>query len=194
MPIKRAASIALNEASGSVGGAATTDWGDGQQFGRLAREVSAGAAGAMRPCARNARRRRRWPARAPSPQVPLARTFSANPAERQQFGAEGNRYGVKARIALFAGEIIDGVLHFDGIAGGAGQGLVHIGDQRRPSAGRRPVGHHSQALRQVARSRKAGHESPRPCLDVHRQTLQASRQFLRQDRGGDQRDRFDGCR
>ena len=71
--------------------------------------------------------------------------------EREQFGAERDRHPVKARVAPRAGQIVDGVADLDRVAGGAGERLVHVGDERD---GRQAgvVGDRRDAGRELARS------------------------------------------
>ena len=64
----------------------------------------------------------------------------ARPRSDQQLGGERERHLVQPRVAARAGEIIDRVEDLDRIAGGAGERLVHVGDQRdrrQAGAGRR---------------------------------------------------------
>ncbi len=112
------------------------------------------------------------------------------PAEREEFGAERECHPVKARVALRCGQIVDGVADFDRIAGGAGERLVHIGDERD---GREPgaAGHGGDAFRQLARALERRHEGAGPRLYIHDESLKPGGELLRQDRGGDERDRFD---
>ena len=71
--------------------------------------------------------------------------------EREQFGAERDRHAIKARVAPRAGEVIDGVADLDRIAGGGGERLVHVGDERAGlQAG--AVGDRREAVRQLARA------------------------------------------
>ena len=49
--------------------------------------------------------------------------------EGQELCAERNRYTIEPFVALRAGQIIDGVAHFDRVAGGARERLVHVGDE-----------------------------------------------------------------
>ena len=91
-----------------------------------------------------------------------ARFSAASPAsrvgrearEREQLGAERHRHPIEARIAPRAGQIIDGVAHFDRVAGGAGERLVHVGDERdRRQAG--VGGDGGDALGELARAVRA---------------------------------------
>ena len=110
--------------------------------------------------------------------------------QRKQFGAERHRHAVQARIAFCAGQIIDGVADFDRIAGGAGQRLVHVGDERdRRQAG--VGGDGRDAGRELAGGVQRRHEGAGAGLHVHDQPLQSGGELLRQDRGGDERDRLD---
>ena len=109
--------------------------------------------------------------------------------EGKQFGAERERHLVEAHVAPLARQVIDSVANLDRVAGGAGQRLVHVGDQAT-------VGNpgHSPPRRRRRRVRAAfegRHEGAGAGLHVHDQALQPGREFLRQDPGGDQRDRFD---
>ena len=94
------------------------------------------------------------------------------------------------RVAAPSDEKIDGVADFDGVAGGAGERLVHVGDQRdgrQAGAGR----DRRDALGQFARALERRHEGARAGLDVHDQAFEARGELLRQDRGRDQRDQLD---
>ncbi len=107
--------------------------------------------------------------------------------KRQEFGPERDRHPIEARIAPCAGQIVDGVAHFDRVAGGAGERLVHVGDERH---GREAgvVGDGGDALGELAGAVQNWHEGAGAGLHVHDQALQACRELLRQDRGGDERD------
>ncbi len=87
-------------------------------------------------------------------------------------------------------EIVDRIHHLDGIAGGRRQRLVHVGDER---GGRQAgaVGDLDQRLRQRSRVLLLRHEGAGPGLDVEHQRTEPGGELLRQDRGGDQRDRLD---
>ena len=73
------------------------------------------------------------------------------PGEREQFGAERDRHLVKALVAPRAGQIVDRVADLDRVAGGAGERLVHVGDERN---GRQAgvVGDRRDAGRELSRS------------------------------------------
>ena len=90
---------------------------------------------------------------------------------------------------MLAGQEADGVAHFHRVAGGRCQRLVHAGDQRR-GLQPRPVGDVDEARCQRSGVRLAGHEGAGAAFDVEHQAFEPARELLRQDRGGDQRDRF----
>ena len=74
-------------------------------------------------------------AAAPRLERALQRRFSRagvgrEAGEREQFGAERHRHPIEARVAPCAGQVVDGVAHLDRVAGGAGERLVHVGDER----------------------------------------------------------------
>ena len=98
---------------------------------------------------------------------------------------------MEPRVAPFAGEKGDRIGDLDRIAGGARERLVHVGDERdrRQAGADRDRG---EPAREVARAFEARHEGARAGLDVHDEALQPGGELLGQDRGGDQRDRFDG--
>ena len=77
----------------------------------------------------------------------------AQARERKQLGGERERHLDAAAVAARAGQIVDGVQHFERVAGGAGERLVHVGDERdRRQAG--AVGDRRDARPQArARSR-----------------------------------------
>ena len=82
-----------------------------------------------------------------------------------------------------------GMGHFDGIAGAGRQRLVHVGDERGgPEA--RAIGDGDQAFGQAPRLVHGRHEGAGAHLHVEHQMLEAGGEFLGQDRGGDERDRF----
>ena len=80
--------------------------------------------------------------------------------EREQFGAERHRHPVKPLVAPRAGQIVDGVADLDRVAGGAGERLVHVGDERH---GRQAgvVGDRRDAGRELPRSIQRRHEGAR---------------------------------
>ena len=110
--------------------------------------------------------------------------------QRQQFPAERKGHRIEPRIHGFSGEKIDRIQDFNGVAGGPRQGLVHVGDQGAGGhAG--AVGDRHQALRQRAGVLVGGHERAGAGLDVEHQAGEPGGELLGQDRGGNQRDRFD---
>lgn len=111
-------------------------------------------------------------------------------AEQQHLGAERDGDLMEARLAAAAGQVIERIGDLERIAGGARQRLVHVGEQRR---GRQAgiIGDADERLRQRARLRRLGQEGAGAELHIHGKAVQAGRELLGQDRGSDQRQRFD---
>ena len=87
-------------------------------------------------------------------------------------------------------EVVDCIEHFDGVSRGFGERLVHIGDDCAGlEAG--AVGDCDQAFGQFARIRLLAMKAPEPILTSSTSALEPGGELLRQDRGGDQRHRFD---
>jgi hypothetical protein len=84
---------------------------------------------------------------------------------------------------------MDGVQGFQRIARCTCERLVHVRDQRRRVEPRAVCDAH-QARRKCDGSLMIGHECAAADLHVENQALQAGGKFLGQDRGGDQRHRF----
>ena len=97
--------------------------------------------------------------------------------ETQKLAAERQRDPLQPLVLVFAGQEIDRVLHFDRVARGAGERLVHVGDQRH---GRQAgaVRDRRDALRQLARRFERGHEGARAGLHVHHQAFEAGGEFF----------------
>ncbi len=76
------------------------------------------------------------------------------------------------------------------VADGVAQRLVHVGDQRLHALVDAAADADHQ-LRQAARIHLPLHERARADLDVEHQRVEAGRQLLRHDRGGDERNGFD---
>ena len=104
----------------------------------------------------------------------------------QHLLAQGQGHFQQTRLVHRAGQEVDAFLHFQRIAGGMAQHLVHVGDQgacRQPRAG----GHGHQAAGQFTRPFGRGRESAAAALHIQHQALQAGSELFAEDAGGDQR-------
>ena len=112
------------------------------------------------------------------------------PAEQQHLGGERYRDFMEAWLAPPAGQMVERIGDLERIAGGGGERLAHIGEQRpRRQAG--AVADIAEALRQRLGLVELAHEGAGAELHVHGEAGEAGGELLRQDRSGDQRDRFD---
>jgi hypothetical protein len=115
--------------------------------------------------------------------------IGGEPGERQQLAPERHGDVPEPAVDLRAGQEPRGVAHLHRIAGGRGERLVHVGDQRpRPAA--RAVRHRDQRPGERAGVLQRRHEGARAAFHVEDQRVEPGGELLRQDRGGDQVDRF----
>ena len=96
---------------------------------------------------------------------------------------------MQARIAACAGKIIDRAADFDRITRAARQRLAHVGDERARRKTGRIAGRYKRS-RQRARLLALDHEGAIPGLHVHHERVETGGKFLRQDRSGNERNRF----
>ena len=109
--------------------------------------------------------------------------LGALPGQRQRLGRKGQRQiAQRARLAL---QDADRLGHFQRVAGAAGQGLVHVGDQRRRAAARAIRGL-DQRMGQPFGAVGLPEDRARAGFHVQDQRIQPRGQLLGQDRGGDQ--------
>ena len=85
-----------------------------------------------------------------------------------------------------AGEHVDGLLYFEGVADVHAQGLIHIGDQRREAAAAEVADAH-HVLGQFAGLFRRVHDGAGAGLDIEHHHVAAGGQFFREDGGDDQR-------
>ena len=130
---------------------------------------------APRPCGRSARRRApeakrlRRSGRAPRLDV------GGEAAEQQHLGAERDRHVVERGSRRRAGQVVDRVGDLERVAGGGGERLVHVGEQRASSAGRRRSRRRRGSRPARARRSSVGHEGAGADLHVHDQAVEARR-------------------
>ena len=95
-----------------------------------------------------------------------------------------------ALLAPVAREMRDGVMRLERIARRVRERLVHVGEERgrrQPSA----IRHMDEAFGKLLRLVEARHEGARAPFHVEHQAAEARGELLREDRGGDEIDRFD---
>ena len=110
---------------------------------------------------------------------------------KQAFGTQCHGHFMQTRWTRFTGQIVNGTDHFNRVTRTRRQGLVHVGQQRtHVKASPRSDGHNRFGQRH--RQFRRWHKSAGTDLDVHHQRIKPARQLLRQNRRGDQRDRFNG--
>ena len=108
----------------------------------------------------------------------------------EELAAERDGDVVEPAVDLVAAQEAGGVRHLERVAGGGGERLVHVGDER---AGRAAgaVRHLDQRLGERAGVVQRRHEGAGAGLHVEDQRVEAGGELLRQDRGGDEVDRLD---
>ena len=111
-------------------------------------------------------------------------------AEDQHLGAEREHDLVHALLAPVAREMRDGVMGLERIAGGIRERLVHVGEERRCRQPR-AIRHMDEAFGKLLRLVEARHEGAGAPFHVEHQAAEARGELLREDRGGDEIDRFD---
>ena len=111
------------------------------------------------------------------------------PGGVEELGPERHRHVEEAAVDDVAAQETRGRRHLERVAGGGGERLVHVGDQR-PGRAAGPGRHLDQRAGELVRMRMRRHEGARPRLDVEHQRIEPGGELLRQDRGGDQVDRF----
>ena len=122
--------------------------------------------------------------------APSSASAASPPAPRSSPPSATVTSQSRPSIAVAAQEA-RGVGHLERVAGGGGERLVHVGDQRRASGSRRRSPRRRARGRARGRRSCVGHEGARAGLDVEHQRVEPGGELLRQDRGGDQVDRLD---
>ena len=96
---------------------------------------------------------------------------------KQKFGAKRHGNFVQTRIGVLPLKVSDGFGDFDGIAGGAAENLIHVG-QNGGGFGSGAVGDGNDGFCQPPRVVKIIHKSAVAAFEVHDQAVQSGGQFL----------------
>ena len=91
-------------------------------------------------------------------------TSANSTAEDEQLGGKRERHLDQARVGRAARQVVDRLPHLDGVAGGAAEDLVHVGQQRRSSASRSRRRPRRSPSRAHARRRATVRNAPEPTL------------------------------